>query len=136
VKALPPILYHYTCRDAMAGIARDRRIVPHVHPWLPELGKVIWLTDVEGFALTTPEQIGLTSNVLRCDRTEFRYAINTAMIDGLRWWPRARRRCDPLLVSALERHARPSRWWVTSTAIPDDAFVTVALMTERGAVHG
>lgn len=103
-------LYHFTCRDhGEPGIRRDGFLRPNPHPLLPNLGPVVWLTDLE-----VPDRfaLGLTRTFIRCDRTEIRYSLYTDALEGLSWWPFVRQGCPPAAVADLERNGRPLHWWV------------------------
>jgi hypothetical protein len=120
-------LWHFTCADhGLAGIeAAGGVIEPNVHPLLPELGAVIWLTEDE--ALADPEAIGFipgeqpwrvtNDRWLRCDRTAVRYEVPTA---GAMWWPFVRGRCDARVVRDLEHHGKPHTWWVLFAPVTVD----------------
>lgn len=109
-------LYHYTCAHSVPGILRDHMVLrPHEHPLLPELGPVIWFTDLD--TITQPEVVGLTSRTLRCDRTEFRFQAPASSIGGLSWWPLVRERCREAVVADLERYGWPTRWWVATEPV-------------------
>lgn len=112
----PAVLYHYTCCHSVPGILRAGMVLyPHEHPLLPELGPVVWLTDLE--ALTNVRAVGLTSETIGCDRTEFRFAATATDIAGLSWWPRVRGRCRPRVVDDLEAFGWPERWWIATEPV-------------------
>jgi hypothetical protein len=47
MRPTPSVLWHYTCADHGApGIDRTGELRPNRHPLLPELGPVVWLTDL------------------------------------------------------------------------------------------
>jgi hypothetical protein len=107
----PAVLYHYTCLHSVPGILRAGMVLrPHVHPLLPELGPVVWLTDLA--PLVEPRVIGIDPESPLCDRTEFRFDAMATDIAGLVWWPRARGRCQPGVVADLEQFGWPERWWI------------------------
>lgn len=116
---MPDILYHFTCSDhGMPGIERDGYLRPNPHPLLPELGPLVWLTDLSGF--DDPVVTGLTSGTfVTCDRTEIRYPVFKAEIDDLHWWPFIRSRCrDRVVLADLERYGWPTYWWVARCRVP------------------
>lgn len=103
-------LYHYTCNHGSLLITDEIR--PNAHPWLPR--PVIWLTDRE-----TPDvdALGLTSHILDCNRTEYRYEIpwDPSMI----WWPTyAKYALTPTIRMRFESPGTdPASWWVTEHPI-------------------
>jgi hypothetical protein len=111
-----PLLYHFTCHHGMAGIERAKRLIPHEHPLLPELGPVVWLSDISEGAFA-PYALGLTSNTLDCDRTEFRYAVPTEDVKPLWHWPEVRRRCERDAARDLEVGGWPRHWWLSPNPI-------------------
>jgi hypothetical protein len=111
---IPKVLYHFTCLHSVPGITRTGRLRPWAHPLLPELGPVIWLTDLA--AVDRPEVVGLDRVTLECDRTEFRFSV-AADSPGVSWWPFVRDRCQPSVVADLEHLGWPSRWWVGTEPI-------------------
>lgn len=107
-------LWHYTCTHAQVGIDRERLNRPRIHPFLPELGPVVWLTDLD--ELPSPDAVGLTATYLACDRTAVRYEVSR-FAPGIRWWPWARWRCDPAVVADLESFGQPAHWWISTEPI-------------------
>jgi hypothetical protein len=114
----PAVLYHYTCAEHGAvGIERDGIIKPNRHPWLRDLGPLVWLTDLD-HAYAAP--LGLTRYLVSCDRTAIRYPVFSSDIADLVFWPHlsgvAR---DRAAVARLEAPpAWPSRWWVARCVVP------------------
>lgn len=112
----PAVLYHYTCAHSVPGILRAGMVLrPHEHPLLPELGPVVWLTDLA--PLARPRAVGLGPGRLACDRTEFRFDATATDIAGLSWWPRVRDRCQPRVVAQLEAFGWPERWWIATEPV-------------------
>jgi hypothetical protein len=101
-------LYHYTCAHSYDGIRRELRLECHEHPLMPDVGPVLWLTDLD-----SPDRsaLGLTSRIIRCDRTEFR-AIVEAEAEH---WPVFARRLPRAVRTELESAtgARPMHWYVS-----------------------
>lgn len=101
-------LYHYTCAHAAEHIRRERWLQGNVHPLMPEAGPLIHLTDLD-----TPMRsaLGLTSNILLCDRTEYRVTVSTS--EAVHW---------PVFARTIPRHVRheledapgamPMHWYV------------------------
>lgn len=118
----PNILWHYTCGDhGMPGIEATGKLRPRIHPFFPELGPVVWLTDLDSITRYGADAVGLhpTVRLLKCDRTEFRYAVDPARCPGLEHWFIARKRCCNIaLVAELESDGWPARWWVATGPVP------------------
>jgi hypothetical protein len=101
-------LYHYTCAHAAPHITRERWLQGNPHPWLPDAGPLVHLTDLD-----TPDRsaLGLTSNILLCDRTEYRVTVSTS--EAVHW---------PVFARTIPRHIRraleeapgamPMHWYV------------------------
>ncbi len=49
-------LYHFTCEHGKRGIDLTRILLPNVHPFMRNLGPLIWLTDLA--EPPTPESVG------------------------------------------------------------------------------
>lgn len=112
--APPPVLWHYTCLHALEPIRAERVLRPNPHPWLPR--PLVWLTDQ-----ADPDRagLGLTSELLRCDRLDVAVLVEAPAA----WWPDYRQQLRPRLpariVRALEAApARPASWWVSEHALP------------------
>ena len=109
---MSPLLYHYSCDHGARGIRADGGLRGNVHPLLTEVGRIIWLTDMD-----VPDRLalGLTSNLIRCDRTAHRFTVQTELA---RHWPSAARElCGPAARRELDMSygARPMHWWVVVT---------------------
>lgn len=98
------MLYHYTCRHSAYSISHDKFILR------PGLTGLLWLTDLD-----VPDRrgLGLTSNFIECDRTEFRFAV-AYPVDVERWID-VRKVAPLLLVQALEAdpHVMLTHWFLT-----------------------
>jgi len=107
-------LYHYTCEHQAPQIADDGELIPNpmVQPSL------VWMTD-----LTVPIRhgLGLTSELLECDRTRFRFTVADDARDLFVWWPRWRRAHREHLPIAHDLEeaagARPAHWWVSESPV-------------------
>lgn len=105
-------LYHYTCAHAAPHITRERWLQGNPHPWMPDAGPLVHLTDLD-----TPDRaaLGLTSNILLCDRTEYRVVVSTQ--SAVHW---------PVFARTIQRHIRraledapgamPMHWYVVQGA--------------------
>jgi hypothetical protein len=101
-------LYHYTCAHGRAAIIKSGMIVkPNpVTGWA-------WFTD-----LTPPDRVGLglTSYMLECDRTEFRFTViddkPVPYVDIRKALPQATRDGWEGAPGALLMH-----WWISSRPV-------------------
>jgi hypothetical protein len=59
-------LYHYTCGHFAPGIVETGLVLPS------PITKMSWFTDLD---TPIPEVLGLTSHLLPCDRTAFRFRL-------------------------------------------------------------
>lgn len=107
---IPDHLYHWTCSHGRAGIGFHGEI----RPW-PQITLVkyalIWLTDLTDFH---PQDLGLQSTIITCDRTEYCYEIDrpaTAPIFSWRDWC-SMVHLDRTVRSELEFGRRHAHWWV------------------------
>jgi hypothetical protein len=117
----PAMLYHYTCVDhGKPGIDRDGELRGNTHSAFPELGPVVWLTDISEIA--DPAAIGFARREdqirLKCDRTAVRYDVRAVDCPDLKKWTELRGKCKPLMVAILEEFGSWARWWVSPGPIP------------------
>ena len=101
-------LWHFTCLDhGWPGINESGVIRPNRHPLIPMMPAVIWLTDLMA---PRPEDCGLTSQFIQCNRTEVRLRVGA----HVQTWEKAKRRwgIPPSVVADLERFGRSDRWFV------------------------
>ncbi len=111
------ILYHFTCDHGHTGIARTWRILPNAHPFMRNLGPLIWLTD---FAEPpTPESVGLQSMWLSYDRLMYRYIVRTRAAIP---WSEIRTRAPGEAVATLESYGQPEHWWVVRRPLTSSEF--------------
>lgn len=116
-------LYHYTCSCSLDGIRRDGFLRPYPHPLMRRyplpgaepIAGLVWLTDLE---VAWREALGLTSKVVKCDRTEHRFQAadeSTAVP-----WIKFRRRVHAAVRAALEEAegALPAHWFVSTVPVP------------------
>jgi hypothetical protein len=107
------ILYHYTCDHRAGQIRSSGRLVGNAHPLMPHIGALIHLTDLD-----TPDRdaLGLTSRILRCDRTKHRVTVET---DAAVHWPRFARTIPRHVRENLEsaRGALPMHWYIATEPI-------------------
>lgn len=105
---LPEVLYHYTCSHGMTGIRRARKVLPNpVHTLAG--AHVAWLTD-----LAEPDRagLGLTSQMLTCDRLAYRVTVRP--YGAVHWpiWAREHR-VDREYRNVLESFGWPMHWWIS-----------------------
>lgn len=107
-------LYHYCCSHSRADIGKRGVLRPHYQPYLDR--SLIWFTDL---AEPDREGLGLTSTIIACDRTEFRYRVTDerTCLPFSAWWQAER--IDPLVVSELTfPPKRPKHWYVSEVPVP------------------
>lgn len=103
-------LYHYTCDHGRSGIGDSGFIKPSPTFW--QGTPLIWLTDME-----TPDRLalGLTSQILRCDRLDYRYLVGVCAAPEP--WLTSRYRFEAPIKAVLMLEAidgvQPTRWWVS-----------------------
>ena len=105
-------VYHYTCRHTAKRIGRRGVLVPTPQPFLGGV-ELVWLTDL---ADPDREGLGLTSNMIACDRTEVRYRVLDA--STVQAWRTYKLRLDRSHVSALEFGHRHGSWYVSTAPVP------------------
>ena len=115
-------LYHFTCDHGYADIIRDGHVKPLFDilggmegdgPAAPPSGSFAWFTDLD-----TPNRdaLGLTSRILSCDRTAYRFEV-TDETQVARWLD-MRRLLPALWPLELAPGAMPAHWWIASEPVP------------------
>jgi hypothetical protein len=100
-------LYHYTCIHGFRAIVRSADENGYV--WLePQGGRFLWLTDLE---YPFRDALGLTSHLLTCDRTEFRFQV--LQPEGVERWVRVRRHYPTMQHLERSPGAAPMHWWIS-----------------------
>lgn len=114
-------LYHLTCEHSLRGIQTAKKLLPNVHPYMPHLGPLLWLTDLPE---PTPEQVGLTSSWTSCNRLQYRYIVRSkAAIPWSAIRERApRERAPKDVVETLESFAQPEHWYVARRPLLSSEF--------------
>jgi hypothetical protein len=118
-----PSLYHYTCDHRAPLVRADGLVVPAHHlrrddgrpnpvaliPWCA----FAWFTDLE---VPIRAALGLTSDLVACDRTEYRFRA----IEGARLvhWTDIRRRYGWAEILETAPGARPAHWYVSADPVP------------------
>ena len=135
VPAMPATLYHYTCADhGRPGIERTRVLKPSRQLFLRR--NLVWFTD-----LTVPDQwaLGLTNNMLCCDRTQYRVEVTVHNDQGTTtitpWWYYARTLLR-VQRETMEMDGLPMHWWVSEAPVAaGDIVATADLYAARHAVR-
>lgn len=120
-------LYHYTCQHGRDTLGDTAVLLPpreihnahggpqRLHGVYAELDGLVWMTDLD---CPVREGLGLTSNFVTCDRSEFRYrVVDPAPVTR---WVAVRRGLNRTLVQLLEGApgAMPMHWWVSRVPVP------------------
>lgn len=119
-----PTLWHYTCDHGHHALGYDHAtllpaaslvLAHNGRHQLAESAHLIWMTDLDR---PITDALGLTSLLLRCDRTQYRYRV-TDTTSCEPWWQVARRLPTHVRM-ALEQSpgARPAHWWVSFLPVP------------------
>lgn len=101
------ILYHYTCDHGAKGLGLQDHLLPNMHPLLGM--PLVWLTDLDAPFI---EPLGLTSHMLSCDRTEYRYRVTDARTCIP--WVRYEHRDRSIEIDGT----MPMHWWVSEQPVP------------------
>lgn len=105
-------LFHYTCSHARDKILLDGVLKPNERSYR----QLLWLTDLERPHVMG---LGLTSFMLRCDRTEWRVSVDTEI--AVRWTKYAHdTKVEWPIRQVLDgaQGAMPLHWWVSEVDIP------------------
>jgi hypothetical protein len=86
------MLFHYTCAHGRQRIGRRGYL-------LPGLDGFLWMTDLD---VPVREALGLTSKLLDCDRTQFRYAASVDEGGGVIPYLDYRHLLDPVRREGIE----------------------------------
>jgi hypothetical protein len=113
----PLLLYHFTCGHGYSGIEESHRLRPNLHPFMPSLGPLLWLTDLA--MPETPESVGLQSTWITCNRMTYRYIVRTG---AARHWFEVRGRAPKDVVVSLEAYGQPNHWWVARRPLTPSEF--------------
>ena len=123
-------LYHYSCRHTVAQIERDAMLRPSA-AWrhydtlmicngepmsgLWRAPAVLWLTDLER---PRRRALGLTSQTLDCDRTEYRYTVERSdtMVPWLDF--ATQHGANPEWLAVLHDGREPEHWYVAVQPVP------------------
>lgn len=119
-------LWHYTCSHGRAAIGTSGQIVPAqqlTSRELPWPGSYVWVTDL---ATPNAEALGLTRQLVKCDRTAHRYLVCPGQ--PVTRWVDIRRQVPPVWRDELEGApgAMLMHWYVSRQPL-------AVVLSERGA---
>lgn len=123
-------LYHFTCNHGYVGIKHSGVLLPNIHPYMRNLGPLLWLTD---FAEPpSKESVGLTSAWTTCDRLMYRYSVRTHAAVP---WAEVRTRAPAQAVETLESYTMPEHWWVVRRLLTASEFTFDESYTRKQHVN-
>lgn len=106
-------LYHYTCEHGHADIEKAGGILKSSALLVdnPRADPLLWLTDIDW---PFRDALGLTMDMISCDRTKFRYRIDNT--EHIHPWLEFRKEMRPEYVWPLELApgVTPGNWFVTT----------------------
>jgi hypothetical protein len=108
----PKSLYHWTCAHGARGIRATGLIKPADWPL-----RLIWLTTERRPRAGLKQALGLTSNLLSCDRMTALFRVDDTE-KCLRWLDTAHADTKYGQMLAEAPGADPSLWWVCSAPLP------------------
>jgi hypothetical protein len=100
--------YHYTCSHSLAKMTPDVYGVRTLEPMSP--GGLLWVTDLE---VPIREALGLTSQIINCDRTEYRLELLDP--STVRRWVDVRRSFRELWDLEMAPGAMPMHWFISTS---------------------
>lgn len=107
-------LFHFTCDHGLKGMGRAGFVRPRLQPFVGLT--LAWFTDLPD---PQPEEVGLTSRTLSCDRLEYRYTVEDETdvrpwLDIVKTVP-----VDPAFWSTFHLPpAQPDHWFVSFAPVP------------------
>ena len=119
---MKPRFYHYTCAHGAKGILKVGQVRPLSGWWqmlavagarIGTAPNVVWLTDMEE---PDAQALGLTSVMLDCDRTEFRFEVTGPRIRPWGEWA-DENGVNPRCRQMLEEGRDPSHWFVSTLPV-------------------
>lgn len=105
------ILFHYTCAHAAPKIEAAGALQGFPHTMLPQIGPIVWLTDLD---IGARQPLGLPPIQPGCDRMAYRVRVDVA--EPLRWARWARRSLPKAQWTALETNSPGvlvAHWWLS-----------------------
>lgn len=118
-------LWHYTCDHGHERIDASGSVIPGAFQTgrFDTPGVYAWFTDL---SVPIRDGLGLTSQILTCDRTAHRYRVTDPT--GIVPWSSVRRSCEWAEELEAAEGARPRHWFVATGAVPVEyAPVTAAI---------
>lgn len=105
-------LFHYTCSHARSKILLDGILKPNERGYR----QLLWLTDL---AVPSVQGLGLTSFMLRCDRTQWRVSVESEIATPWTKWAHDHK-VEWQIREVLDGTpgAMPLHWWVSEVDIP------------------
>lgn len=82
------------------------------------LGPLLWLTDLSE---PLPDQVGLSSEILSCNRLEHRITVQSKAVNS---WSDLRSKVANDVLRDLEAHAEPNHWFVARRPLTQSEFST------------
>jgi hypothetical protein len=108
----PQALYHWTCSHGARGIRTDGLIKPAQWPL-----RLVWLTTERRPRAGLRQALGLTSNLLSCDRMTALFRVDDTK-KCQRWLDTADADTAYGQMLAGAPGADPSLWWVCAASLP------------------
>lgn len=106
-------LFHYCCDHSLQGILRDGVVRPMVKVPHLNYANVAWFADLK---VPDRDGLGLTSETLQCDRTEWRVTVDYGDAEPWGQWAH-RNRIDPDVREALESYGWPGHWFISEVPL-------------------
>lgn len=110
------ILWHYTCEHAAPKIRAAGMLHGSAHRMLPQIGPIVWLTDLD---IGARVQLGLPPIQPDCDRVAYR--VQVELEEPIRWASWARRNLPKAQWTAVEANCPGSlvaQWWLSLASVP------------------
>jgi hypothetical protein len=110
------ILYHFTCAHAAPRILAAGELRGSPHRMLPQIGPIVWLTDLD---VGARRELGLPPIQDGCDRVAYR--VQVELEEPVRWASWARRNLPKAQWSAVEVNCPGSlvaQWWLSLSPVP------------------
>ena len=126
---MTPPLFHYTCYHHHRFIgsllqpaarlmdARTRKKLMEYPLAARMAAQVVWLTEMPAVVWLNRTALGLTTELAKCDRTQYRYRATGGYLVP---WRAARLHWPESVVAELEKvpGSRPSTWWLSAAPVP------------------
>ena len=110
------ILWHYTCEHAAPKIEAAGMLHGSAHRMLPQIGPIVWLTDLD---VGARRELGMPPIQPGCDRMAYRVQVELQEPVRWAWWAR---RVLPLAQRAAVEANCPgslvAHWWLSLESVP------------------